>query len=312
MSCVFALGGPLLLAVCLDVLCGEPPNRWHPVAWMGSFISAIQRWAPARGQWGRLAFGAGIVLSGVAMVVVLGILLEGVLWYVPWPLAWLVKAWVLKLTLSLRGLVQAAGEVQQALEHDDLPLARRLVGWHLVSRQTSQLSSAQVAAAAVESVGENASDGIVAPLLFYTLGGLPAALAYRFINTADAMLGYRDPVHFWLGKVPARLDDLANLVPARLTAVLIVLAALLLGGNPRQAWTVWHRDARLTASPNAGHPMSAMAGALQVELEKVGHYRLGAGQPLPGAGHIARATRLLYGVTALAVVVLAGVVLLWC
>jgi adenosylcobinamide-phosphate synthase len=112
--------------------------------------------------------------------------------------------------------------------------------------------------------------------------------------------------------VPARLDDLANLVPARLTAVLIVLAALLLGENARQAWTVWRREARLTASPNAGHPMSAMAGALQVELEKVGHYRLGAGQLPPGAGHIARATRLLYGVTALAVVVLAGVILLWC
>jgi adenosylcobinamide-phosphate synthase len=279
---------------------------------MGSFISAIQHWAPAKGQWGRLAFGAGIVLSGVTIVVVLGILLERVLWYAPWPLAWLVKAWVLKLTLSLRGLVQAAGEVRQALEHDDLPLARRLVSWHLVSRETSQLSGAQVAAAAVESVGENASDGIVAPLLFYALGGLPAALAYRFINTADAMLGYRDPVRFWLGKVPARVDDLANLVPARLTAVLIVLAALLLGENPRQARTVWHRDAQLTASPNAGHPMSAMAGALQVELEKVGQYRLGAGQPLPGAGHIARATRLLYGVTALAVVVLAGVIVLWC
>jgi adenosylcobinamide-phosphate synthase len=312
MPCAFAIGGPLLLAVILDVLLGEPPNRWHPVAWMGTFIRAIQRWAPATGQWGRLAFGAGIVLSGVALVVVLGILLECLLWHVPWPLAWLVKAGVLKLTLSLRGLVQAAGEVQQALQHDDLPLARRLVGWHLVSRETSQLSSAQVAAAAVESVGENASDGIVAPLLFYTLGGLPAALAYRFINTADAMLGYRDPGRFWLGKVPARLDDLANLVPARLTAVLIVLAALLLGENTRQAWTVWRRDARLTASPNAGHPMSAMAGALQVELEKVGQYRLGAGQSLPEAGHIARATRLLYGITVLAVVVLAGVVLLWC
>jgi adenosylcobinamide-phosphate synthase len=312
MPCVFAIGGPLLLAVFLDVLLGEPPNRWHPVAWMGTFISVIQRWAPKKGQWQRLAFGAGIVLSGVAVMVVLGVLLERVLWYVPWPLAWLVKAGVLKLTLSLRGLVQAAGEVQQALEHDDLPLARRLVGWHLVSRKTSQLSGTQVAAAAVESVGENASDGIVAPLLFYTLGGLPAALAYRFINTADAMLGYCDPVRFWLGKVPARLDDLANLVPARLTAVLIVLAALLLRENTRQAWTVWRRDARLTASPNAGHPMSAIAGALQVELEKVGYYRLGAGQPLPGAGHVTRATRLLYGVTVLAVAMLTGVVLLWC
>jgi adenosylcobinamide-phosphate synthase len=312
MPCVLTFGGPLLLAVLLDVLLGEPPNRWHPVAWMGRFIGTMQRWAPPHGQWGRLLYGAGIVISGVGLVAGLGVLLEHLLWYVPWPVAWLVQALGLKLTMSLRGLVQAADEVRQALAQEDLPLARYLLGWHLVSRDTRQLSAAQVAAAAVESVGENASDGIVAPLLFYTLGGLPAALAYRFINTADAMLGYRDAVHLWLGKVPARLDDLANLVPARLTAALIVLAALLRGENARQAWTVWRRDASLTASPNAGHPMSAMAGALQVELEKVGHYRLGAGQPLPGAQHIARATHLLYDTTALGVVVLTGVRLLWC
>ena len=98
------------------------------------------------------------------------------------------------------------------------------------------------------------------------LGGLPAALAYRFVNTADAMLGYRDPTHEWLGKAPARLDDLANLIPARLSAALIVLAAALVGEDPMVAWQVWRRDARETASPNAGHPMSAMAGALDVEL----------------------------------------------
>lgn len=312
MPCIATIGGPLLLAILLDLCLGEPPNRWHPVAWMGTYIKTLQHWAPAQGHWGRLVYGAGIVLSGVAIVVCLGSILERLLWYVPWPLAWLVHAIVLKFTLSLRGLVRAAHEVQQALAQNDLPLARRLVGWHLVSRQTSQLSRVQVAAAAVESVGENASDGIIAPLFFYVLGGLPAALAYRFLNTADAMLGYRDPVHFWLGKVPARLDDLANLVPARLTAMLIVLAALLWGEQPRQAWAVWRRDARLTASPNAGHPMSAMAGALQVALEKVDHYCLGAGQPLPEASHIARATRLLYGVTVLGVAVLAGLGWLWC
>jgi adenosylcobinamide-phosphate synthase len=155
---------------------------------------------------------------------------------------------VLKLTFSLRGLVQAARAVQHALEHNDIPLARHLVSWHLVSRDTSQLSAAHVAAAAVESVAENTSDGIVAPLFFYALGGLPAALAYRFINTADAMLGYRDAVHLWLGKVPARLDDLVNLVPARLTAVCLVLAACLLRENAPQAWTTWRREGRLTAS----------------------------------------------------------------
>jgi adenosylcobinamide-phosphate synthase len=153
---------------------------------------------------------------------------------------------------------------------------------------------------------------VVAPWLFYALGGLPAALAYRFINTADAMLGYRDPIHAWLGKVPARLDDVVNLLPARLTAVFIALAASFLGAHARQAWAVWRRDACLTASPNAGHPMSAMAGALGVELEKVGQYRLGAGQALPAAADIARAIRLLYGACVLAAGVLASLLYLWC
>jgi adenosylcobinamide-phosphate synthase len=312
MPCVFDVGGPLVLAVILDMWLGEPPNRWHPVAWMGTFIDTMRRWVPARGQWSRLAYGAGVVIAGVIVVVGVGVLLERCLRYVPWPLAWLVQAWVLKLTFSLRGLVQAAHQVQHALEHNDIALARHLVSWHLVSRDTSQLSAAHVAAATVESVAENTSDGIVAPLFFYALGGLPAALAYRFINTADAMLGYRDAVHLWLGKVPARLDDLVNLVPARLTAVCLVLAAGLLGENAAPAWTTWRREARLTASPNAGQSMSAMAGALQVELEKIGHYRLGAGYPQPGTQAIAKAIRLVYGATALAIGLLTGLIFMLC
>jgi adenosylcobinamide-phosphate synthase len=113
------------------------------------------------------------------------------------------------------------------------------------------------------------------------------------------MLGYRDAEREWLGKVPARLDDVVNLIPARLTALCVVLAAACLGESARQSWRVWWREARLTASPNAGHPMSAMAGALQVTLEKVGHYRLGIGFTPPGALHIARAIRLVYGAVTL-------------
>ena len=312
MPCVFDAVGPILLALSLDVLLGEPPNRYHPVAWMGAFIGAVRRWAPRQGQWAPLVYGAGLVIGGAALVAFLGLILERFLMHVPWPLGWLAAAAVLKLTFSLRGLARAAGQVQQALEAGDLPQARHLLGWHLVSRDTTQLSGSQVAAAAVESVAENTSDGVVAPLFNYALGGLQAALAYRFINTADAMLGYRDPVHEWLGKVPARLDDLVNLVPPRLTACLIIMAAPCLGVNARRAWAVWRRDAHRTASPNAGQPMSAMAGALEVELEKVGHYRLGVGQLFPVAMDIARGLRIVYGATTLAVVLLAGLRLMLC
>jgi adenosylcobinamide-phosphate synthase len=279
---------------------------------MGVLISAMRRWAPRQGQWLPLVYGAGLVIGGAVLVASLGLILVRLLAHVPQPLDWLVEAAILKLTFSLRGLARAAGLVQQALVSGDLSQARHLVGWHLVSRDTTRLSASEVAAATVESVAENASDGVVAPLFYYALGGLPAALAYRFINTADAMLGYRDPVHEWLGKVPARLDDLVNLMPARLTAGLIVLVASLLGEDARRAWVVWRRDAHRTASPNAGRPMSAMAGALGVELEKAGHYQLGAGQTLPEAQDVARSLRLVYGTALLAVALLTGIRLTLC
>jgi adenosylcobinamide-phosphate synthase len=219
----------------------------------------------------------------------------------PWPFNWIVEAYVLKLTLSLRSLAGAARQVWRALKAQDLPQARHLVGWHLVSRDTSRLEPFEVSAAAIESVAENSSDGIVAPLFYYALGGLPAALVYRFINTSDAMLGYRDDAHEWLGKVPARLDDVVNLIPSRLTAILIVMAAVPLG-DFRLACRTWWRDARLTESPNAGHPMSSMAGALNIELEKMGYYRLGAGYQFATADDIPKAIRILYVTVALAVI----------
>jgi adenosylcobinamide-phosphate synthase len=162
-----------------------------------------------------------------------------------------------------------------------------------------------VAAATVESVAENTSDGLVAPLLYYAWGGLPGALAYRFTNTADSMLGYRDATYEWLGKAPARLDDLANLLPARISAGLILLAAALLGQDAGRAWRIWQRDAGRTASPNAGHPMSAMAGALGVELVKVGHYRLGVGGRPPAPEDIRRALHIMRTAVALCVALLA-------
>jgi adenosylcobinamide-phosphate synthase len=296
----------LCLALLLDLTLGDPPNRFHPVAWMGSAIAAAKRRAPRQGRLAQLAYGAALDVGGVLAVANLGRLLERVIARLPAPWNWLAETGLLKTTLSLKGLGTAAGEVQAALDAGDLPAARRLVAWHLVSRDTVTLNASQVAAATVESVAENTSDGIVAPLFYYALGGLPAALAYRFINTADSMLGYRDPVHEWLGKAPARFDDLANLLPARLTAALFVLAAALTGEDARRAWQVWRRDRGVTASPNAGHPMSAMAGGLGVELEKVGHYRLGTGQRPPTSEDVGRAVRLMRVAVALAVGLLVG------
>jgi adenosylcobinamide-phosphate synthase len=301
---------PVLLALLLDGILGDPPNRFHPVAWMGAAIGLAQHAAPRRGRVLPLLYGAGLMLLGVTLVVAIGLGLQRLSRQLPWPLTWLLEAYILKTALSLRGLARAAKQVRQALEAKEIDKARELVSWHLVSRDSSRLGPFEVAAAVVESVAENASDGVVAPLFYYAIGGLPAALAYRFINTADSMLGYRKPEYEWLGKIPARLDDLANLIPARLTAWLIIVASIFVGGHTYLAWQVWWREARFTDSPNAGHPMSSMAGALGVELEKFGYYRLGAGHPLPEVSDIGKAVRLLYGATVLALPVVIGLMLL--
>ncbi len=297
----------LILALLVDILFGDPPNRFHPVAWMGSLIIALKQHAPRHGHQQQFAYGTLLTLSGSALVAGIGVLLDKMSARLPAPLRWLAEAVVLKSTFSFRGLDRAAGEVQSALEAGNLPEARRLVSWHLVSRDTSQLDESQVAAATIESVAENASDGVIAPLCYYSLGGLPAALAYRFANTADAMLGYRDAEREWLGKFPARFDDLLNFIPARLTGLLIVLAdkvVRLADNRQSNAWQVMRRDAQKTDSPNAGYPMSAMAGALNVELEKVDQYKLGVGGLPPTSEDIGKARTLLALTTGLAALLL--------
>jgi len=203
----------------------------------------------------------------------------------------LLEAVALKCAFSLRALGVAGLEVRDALAAGDLPGARFALAFHLVSRPTAQLSAGHVASGAVESVAENLTDSWVAPLCFYVLGGLPAAWAYRAVNTADAMLGYREGRLEFLGKVAARLDDVLNWIPARVAAIAIVAGAAATGESAAGAWRALRLDGARTASPNAGRTMAAMAGALGVALDKPGHYRLGAG-PLPGAEAIARALRV--------------------
>ncbi len=299
---------PLLLAVGIDLVMGEPPNRFHPVVWMGQLIAALRRWAPRRGRARALLYGGALMLISGVVVADLSVWLQHLVNALPWLLRGLLEAALLKTCFSLRGLASAARQVQLALDRQDVSQARHLLSWHLVSRDTSALNPSEISAATIESVAENASDSFVAPLFYYAIGGLPGALLYRLINTADAMLGYRDPEREWLGKIPARLDDLVNLIPARLTAGLIVAVALVQRYEAKNAWRIWQRDAKQTASPNAGHPMSAMAGALGVELVKIGHYRLGAGFKSPVQADIARAIALLYGIAPLNLLLCGGLI----
>jgi adenosylcobinamide-phosphate synthase len=209
----------------------------------------------------------------------------------------------------MRTLVGRAREVEAALDAGDLPQARLLCGTHLVSRDTSELTAPEVAAATIESVAENLSDGVIAPWFAFAVAGAPGAVAYRVANTMDALWGYRTPEFEALGHGAARLDDLLNLAPARVTALAIAAAAATDAFEPRSsslgALAVWLADARRTQSPNAGHPMAAMAGALDVMLEKRDAYTLGARLREPEPGDIGRAILLARGAALLVAVAIA-------
>lgn len=279
----------LLLALAIDLVLGDPPNAWHPVALMGRWMHLGECMAP-RDAIQRLVWGGAWLAGGVALTGVLASLV---------PRHALTQGGVASMLLAYRGLDRAVGDVQAALERGDLAEARRTLGWRLVSRPTDDLRTDEVAGAAIESLAENLSDSLVAPSLALLVGGLPGMAAYRLSNTADAMWGYRNARYEHLGKAAARLDDALNLLPARLTAVLIIIAAQIVGGRGARAWRIARRDAGRTASPNAGWPMAAMAGALDTTLTKRGHYVLGDGSRPPDAAMIGEARRIARVVLAL-------------
>ncbi len=302
---------PLALALVWDWFLGEPPDALHPVAWLGRLVTTLEQHAPHDAPRAELLYGGGITVLTVGVAAGVGYGLERTLQAHAQagafaPISVVGLGLFLKTTFAARALIRAGTAVQHSLHSGDLNAARQALR-ALVSRDTAHLDPSQLAAAAIESLAENTSDSFVAPLLYYHLLGLGGACAYRAVNTLDAMLGYRGRYEF-LGKVPARLDDALNWLPARLTGLLLVTAAGLAGARPRQAWRVLRQDHARTASPNAGYPMSAMAGALDICLEKVGHYRLHATGRPPTPGDIQHAAHLVSLTLGLTVV---GILLNW-
>ena len=217
-------------------------------------------------------------------------------------------AFLLKTTFAVKGLARAAGNTRQALESGRIEQARFSLR-SLVSRDAGTLTSAQASMAAIESVAENTTDSCIGPWLAFALLGLPGAVAYRALNTLDSVIGYHGR-HEYLGKASARLDDLANLIPARLSAVLMLGAGVLLGLSSGRGWRMVRRDRRLTESPNAGWTISAMSGLLGVALAKSGHYRIGDGLANPDSSDIRASLRVLFASAGIALPVMTGLLAL--
>ncbi len=317
--CPLEAGAAVLVGLGLDLL-GEPPAAWHPVVWFGKLIQRLERAAP-QGHVPQLLYGVVMLVLAAPAAFLPAAIVHwlakrvraeamqrgraggGLILYA------LIEGAGLKPFFALRMLAKAGCSVRLFLEQGDLPAARHALQ-SLVSRERSELTAELAGAAAIESLAENLSDSIVAPLLYYTPFGLPGAAAYRLFNTFDSMVGYHGQYEY-LGKAAARLDDVLNALPSRLTALLIIALAPLFGGDRLKAWQIWRRDARRTASPNAGHPMAAAAGALGLQLEKVGHYRLGDNNNAITASSVRQAEQMVWSIGCVVVCLAALFKTLW-
>jgi len=284
-------------AVILDRWLGEP-RRWHPLVGFGNLAQQAEQWfyGPPQlsAQWRRLR--GGMALMCLIFPAVLGIWLLSLVAYGEF----IIEIGILYLALGATSLAEHARAVANALYAHNLPMARQRVGL-MVSRDTGTMNQTQVSTAAVESVLENGCDAVFGALFWFAVAGAPGVVLYRLVNTLDAMWGYRTTRYLQFGWAAARLDDILNCVPARLTALSYTLL-----GQQRLAWRCWRLQASAWQSPNAGSVMAAGAGALGVSLGGAASYHgqwihrpsLGAGLP-PGAFDIDRAVKLMNAVIVL-------------
>ena len=259
----------LLLALVLDAIIGDPDRIWrrvpHPVAWFGGLIGASDRLFNREGWTAETRRAAGILSLAALLLAafVPALVLEAALRALP--AGDILVALVASVFLAQKSLCRHVRRVWEAFRDGGLVAARSAVSM-IVGREPERLDEAGVARAAIESTAENFSDGVVAPAFWFALLGLPGLVAYKAVNTADSMIGHLSQRHRDFGWAAARLDDVLNLLPARLAGCLIAGAALIVRRSPRQAIEVMLRDAGIHRSPNAGWPEAAMAGALGIAL----------------------------------------------
>ncbi|MEM0446743.1 MAG: cobalamin biosynthesis protein [Candidatus Nitrosocaldus sp.] len=281
----------LVCALSLDLLFGEYPARLHPTVWIGRVISLFKPRLKHRSKIREYANGFIFAVTLVASLYLLTYHTLSILEVHNIALI-LVSAFLLKSTFAIRAMEEHANAVMNSLLLNDIATARSNVSM-IVGRDTSNLDEEHILSATIESIGESTVDGVTSSLFYYTLFGVAGALAYRAVNTLDSMLGYRDEYHKHIGYASAKLDTIANYIPARLTALTMILASMLLGLDWRNAIRIMLRDRHNTPSINSGYPMSVVAGALRIRLEKIGYYRLGDGREAITIEHCRLALRVM-------------------
>lgn len=313
------------LAACgtgflLDLMFGDPRWLYHPVRLIGHLISGLERilrkWTGGRERSEKTAgFIMWILVVSVSALIPL-LLLMAAGQINPW-LRYAVESFMCYQLLATKALKDESMKVYEELKKEDLEGARRAVSM-IVGRDTASLTEEGVTKAAVETVAENTSDGIIAPLFYMVLGGAPLAFTYKAVNTMDSMVGYKNDRYLHFGCIPAKLDDVFNYIPARISAYLMIASAYLGGMDGKNAYRIYRRDKRKHASPNAAQTEAVCAGALRVGLAGDAYYfgklykKETIGDALRPVEYedIKRANKLLYGTAILAMLVFGGLKLL--
>ena len=302
-----------ILAFFIDAVMGDPRSKLHPVVLIGNLIAGIEGMLYGKEDSDKKK----LVLGGILVVLVLLFtfaVVNGIMNLVKMLdniyVVTLIEAFFLSFTISPKSLAAAGKELYGYLVADDLDNARYKVGW-IVGRDTEDLTPGEVSRATIETIAENTVDGIIAPLFYFAIGGVPLAFLYRAVNTMDSMVGYKNDRYIYFGRVAARADDVLGYIPARITGLLFVVSAFILGYDGKKAWKILRRDASKHPSPNGGWAEATVAGALHIRLGGFNsyfgkiHFREYMGDPVEEIGfdHIMKTIRLMYTDTILFLII---------
>ncbi|HEY5736236.1 MAG TPA: cobalamin biosynthesis protein [Nitrosopumilus sp.] len=285
------------IGLLLDFRFGDPKNKYHPTAWIGSFLAKLTPITKNKNSTLEKFGGACIVIITLSMVILLLLALDiGIslitVDYLSLIVSVTVGALLLKSTIAIHGMEKHAKSVIESIDEKNLDMARNHLSM-IVKRNTTNLDKNHILSGVLESISENTVDGITGPMFYYALFGLPGAFAYRVVNTADSMIGYKTDIFKNVGWFAASCDSILNYIPSRLTGLIMIISAAILKNNWKESYKTMIRDGKKTESPNAGYPMAALAGALETKFEKINHYKLGDGETILTKEHVYSAIAIM-------------------
>ena len=287
----------VISAVILDLLVGDPKNKFHPTSWIGSLIAKlvpiIQNKSPRREKFGGIILVIFLTTLVTTLLVFLEVAIQNIAFdFIGIIVSVIVGVILLKTTIAIRGMEKHAMAVMESIERNDLDAARNNLSM-IVKRNTKNLDKNHVLSGTLESISENTVDGVTGPLFHFAFFGIPGAFIYRIINTIDSMIGYKTSIFTNVGWFGANCDKILNYLPSRITSLMMVIGAMILGNDWRKSYKIMKRDGKNTESPNAGYPMAALAGALGTRFEKIDHYSVGEGNIELTKSHLRSAIALM-------------------